>query len=291
VASQATGHRPGPPPFTTTAVMSQARDENFPVASRVLPRALRPHLLAIYGFARLVDDIGDEAEGDRLALLDWAEAELGLAAAGEATHPVFVALTPTIVRFGLPLQPFRDLIAANRQDQLVTRYATFDELVGYCRLSAAPVGRLVLMVLGHATADRLALSDRVCIGLQLVEHLQDVAEDAAAGRVYLPVEDLTTFGCPTEDLVAPEHRAALRDTIAHEVRRARDLLADGAPLAASLPGRARLTVAAFSAGGAAALDAIERASYDVVGHRCRPTAFGLARRWLGVLVRGRKGPK
>jgi squalene synthase HpnC len=278
------------PSFSASDVMSQAGSENFPVASRALPRALRPHFLAVYGFARLVDDIGDEADGDRMAELDWAEAELERAAAGIAEHPVFVALAPTIARFDLPLDPFRTLIAANRQDQTVTRYATFDDLVAYCMLSAAPVGRLVLLLLEAATAERVARSDRVCIGLQLVEHLQDVAEDARAGRIYLPLEDLALFGFPTEALSKPEvllddeHRPALRDVVAYEVRRARALLADGAALSASLRLRPRLAVAAFSAGGEAALDSIERASYDVVAHRCRPRRGRFAARWLATCL-------
>jgi squalene synthase HpnC len=208
VASPATGHPVSSPPFTASDVMSQAGSENFPVASRVLPRALRPHFLAVYGFARLVDDIGDEADGDRMAQLNWAEAELDRAAVGTAKHPVFVALAPTIARFDLPLDSFRALIAANRQDQTVTRYETFDDLVAYCMLSAAPVGRLVLSLLEAATPERVARSDRVCIGLQLVEHLQDVAEDARAGRIYLPLEDLALFGLPTEVLSEPVRRCA-----------------------------------------------------------------------------------
>jgi squalene synthase HpnC len=263
--------------------MSQADTENFPVASRVLPRVIRSHLMAVYGFARLVDDIGDEAEGDRLAQLDWAEAELDRAALGIAQHPVFRSLTPTIERFALPLAPFRALIAANRQDQVVTRYATFDDLVAYCMLSAAPVGQLVLSILEVATPERVARSDRVCIGLQLVEHLQDVAEDAQMGRIYLPLEDLTLFGCPPDRLLDDRHRGALRDVVAHEVRRARGLLADAAPLSASLPFRARLAVAAFGAGGAAALDSIERAQFDVIAQRCRPRPRRFATRWLGTL--------
>jgi squalene synthase HpnC len=270
--------------------MSQAGSENFPVASRALPRALRPHFLAVYGFARLVDDIGDEAAGDRMAQLDWAESELDRAAVGTAEHPVFVALTSTIARFDLPFDPFRALIAANRQDQTVTRYATFDDLVSYCMLSAAPVGRLVLLLLEVATPERVERSDRVCIGLQLVEHLQDVAEDAGAGRIYLPLDDLALFGLPTEALSEPEvllddeYRPALRDVVAYEVRRARALLADGQALSASLRLRPRLAVAAFSAGGQAALDAIERASYDVVANRCRPQRRRFAARWLATSV-------
>jgi squalene synthase HpnC len=272
--------------------MSKASSENFPVASRALPRAVRHHLLAVYGFARLVDDIGDEAEGDRLAQLDWADAELDRAALGTAEHPVFRTLAPTITRFGLPLAPFRALIEANRQDQSVTRYATFDDLVAYCMLSAAPVGQLVLAILGAATPERIERSDRVCIGLQLVEHLQDVAEDAQMARIYLPLEDLALFGCPPDALVDEANRPALRDVVAHEVRRARELLAEGAPLSASLPLRARLAVAAFSAGGGAALDSIERASFDVVAVRCRPTPRRFASRWLATaLLPSRHGPK
>jgi squalene synthase HpnC len=284
VASASTGHPLREPSLTASAVMSQARSENFPVASRVLPRAVRSHLLAIYGFARLVDDIGDEAEGDRLAQLDWAEDELARAAAGTAVHPVFTALAPTMARFELSQEPFQNLIEANRQDQTVTRYATFDDLVAYCMLSAAPVGRLVLAIFEVATPERIAQSDRICIGLQIVEHLQDVAEDAQAGRIYLPTEDLVLFGCPPEALLEPRHRGALRDTVAYEVRRARELLADGAALAASLTFRPRLAVAAFSAGGEAALDSIEKSSFDVVAHRCRPRPRRLARHWIGTLA-------
>jgi squalene synthase HpnC len=264
--------------------MAQARAENFPVASRLLPRALRSHLLALYGFARLVDDIGDEATGDRLAQLDWAEAELARAMAGEAEHPVFRALTPTIRRFALSREPFVDLIDANRQDQIVRRYATFEDLEAYCMLSAAPVGRLVLAVFERSTPERVERSDRVCVGLQLVEHLQDVAEDAEAGRVYLPLEDLARHRCDPDRLTEQDQRQALCRTVAHEVGRARGLLAYGAPLARSLPLRLRLAVAGFSAGGAAALDSIERARGDVIAIRCRPRPSGFARRWLGILL-------
>jgi squalene synthase HpnC len=264
--------------------MAQANSENFPVASHLLPRAIRPHLLALYGFARLVDDIGDESDGDRLSELDWAEQELDRAAAGEAQHPVFVPLSRTIGELDLPLQPFRDLIDANRMDQSVTRYADFDALVGYCMLSAAPVGRLVLAVLGCSTPERVAQSDRVCVGLQIAEHLQDVAEDAANGRVYLPLADLASCGCVVDRLLDPDQRSALRATVSLEVRRARALLADGAVLSRGLPLRARLAVAGFSAGGAAALDAIERASFDVIAQRCPPRTRRFLRRWLGTLL-------
>jgi squalene synthase HpnC len=259
------------------AVMSQAGDENFPVASRLLGRRARRHLLAIYGFARLVDDIGDEAEGDRLALLDWADEELDRVYAGQGPeHPVMRALAPTVRECALPAEPFRRLIEANRSDQAVTRYDSFDELLDYCRLSAAPVGELVLHVFGAATTERLALSERICAGLQVTEHLQDIAEDYARGRVYLPADDLARFGCDEDDLRAATATPELRALIAFEADRARALLAHGAPLARRLSPRPGLAVAAFVAGGRAALDALARAGYDVLAERARPTRRGFA---------------
>jgi squalene synthase HpnC len=239
------------------AVMRQARSENFTVASAILGRARRRHLMAIYGFARLVDDVGDEVAGDRLALLDSVEAELdAVYAGGEPEHPVMVALAPTIRECGLPAEPFRRLIEANRRDQAVTRYVTFEELLDYCRLSAAPVGELVLGVFGAATPERVALSDSICAALQIVEHLQDISEDYARDRVYIPREDLVRFGCDDRDL-SGEPSAGLRALVAFEAARARSMLAAGAPLARTLSLRPRLAVAGFVAGGRAALDALE----------------------------------
>ncbi len=270
--------------YALGALAAKAQSENFPVASRILPRDVRTNLMAIYGFARLADDIGDEAQGDRLALLDWLETELDRAAVGTATHPVFVQLSPVIRELDLSLEPFRCLIEANRVDQRVKRYRTFDDLVDYCMLSAAPVGRLVLAVFGVSTAGRVALSDKVCIGLQLVEHLQDVGEDARRGRVYLPLEDMERFGCGELELFATSSGPALRGLVAMEARRARGLLAAGAPLAASLPVRPRAAVAGFCAGGMAALDSIGLAAHDVLQVRCRPSRVGFARRALPAFV-------
>jgi squalene synthase HpnC len=256
---------------------AKAGRENFPVASRLLPRGVRSDLMAIYGFARLTDDIGDEAEGDRLALLDWLDDELELAASGNAIHPVFQRLTPVIEAHQLSLEPFRALIEANRVDQSVHRYQSFDDLVGYCMLSAAPVGQLVLAIFDVVSPTRIKYSDSVCIGLQLVEHLQDVAEDAHHGRIYLPLDDLAQFDCTEEDLLAATSSAALRELIAMEVLRARELLSEGAPLTKSLPLLPRVAVAGFVAGGLAALDSIGRASYDVLSVRCKPSKLGVAR--------------
>jgi squalene synthase HpnC len=256
-------------------VAARARHENFPVATRLLPRDERANLMAIYAFARMTDDIGDEATGDRVALLDWLDDELDLAFAGEAIHPVFQRLTATIASLDLSPDPFRALIEANRVDQRVTRYQSFDDLVGYCMLSAAPVGHLVLAVFHASTPERIALSDKICIALQIVEHLQDVGEDARAGRIYLPQADLERFGCLEEDLLAPSANRPLREVVAFEAERAAALLNEGAPLATTLPWRPRIAVEGFVAGGLSVIDALKAADFDVLATHCRPTKRSL----------------
>jgi squalene synthase HpnC len=241
--------------------------------------------MAIYGFARLVDDIGDEAEGDRLALLDVLEADLDRVYDGEPRHPLMQRLALTVRACGMPRRPFERLIEANRRDQVQARYATFGELVGYCDLSANPVGELVLYVFGVATPERIELSDRVCTALQLVEHWQDVAEDFARGRVYLPAEDLERFGVTDADLQASDDSSLspsgrrtgerLRELMAFEVARAHELLDEGAPLVGTLRGRARVAVAGYVGGGRANADAIVGAGYDVLAGP--PKASGAAR--------------
>jgi squalene synthase HpnC len=243
--------------------MAQAGLENFRVASRALPQTLRSDLYALYGFARLVDDLGDEARGDRDELLDWLEGDLEALYAGHPRHELMRRLLPTVLAHSIPPEPFLRLIAANRQDQKVSRYETFDDLVAYCRLSADPVGHLVLYVFDSATPDRMRLSDKICTALQVVEHLQDVAEDLARGRVYLPQEDLRQIGCSEVDLAKQPAPHQVRHLIAYESARARRLLEEGAPLARTLPLRARVAVTGFVSGGLAAIRAIERAGYDV----------------------------
>ncbi len=270
------------------AIMAKSGRENFPVASPLLPRGTRSHLLAIYGFARLVDDLGDEAPGDRLAGLDWLERELDLVYEGTPGHPLMRLLVTTVNRFDVPDEPFRKLIEANRQDQRVRSYATYEDLLAYCELSANPVGHLVLYVFEAATADRMKLSDSVCSGLQLTEHWQDVREDLERGRIYLPQEDLARFGCSVDDLGASRPTEAFARLMAFEVERARKLLALGAPLVARLRGRPAVAVAAFVAGGRSALDAIVRAGYDVLGRSPRPSKparmWGLVRTLVEVKV-------
>ena len=246
------------------SILAQARAENFPVALRLLPRETRRHLLAIYGFARLADDLGDEAPGDRMAQLGWLEADLDRAYAGHPEHPLLQRLAPTLGALDLPRQPFVDLIDANRQDQRVRRYASYAELEQYCQLSANPVGRLVLHVFGVATPERIALSDAVCTGLQIVEHCQDVAEDLAQGRIYLPAEDLARFGCGEDDLGASTAGPALRGLLRFEMDRVRGLLEAGERLIGTLTGWPRLAIAGFTAGGYAAVDSIRRSGFDVL---------------------------
>jgi squalene synthase HpnC len=270
------------------AVMAQAREENFPVASRFLPAPQRRQLLAIYGVARLIDDVGDESPGDRGRLLDWLDGEIDLVfAAGRPEHPAMRELAAVVAQSPLPEQPFRALVQANRQDQEVTRYETFDQLLGYCRLSAAPVGELVLHIFGAATPDRLAQSERICAGLQVVEHIQDVSEDYSRGRIYMPGVDMRRFGCGEAELAAPRASASLRALLAFEAGRAATLLDEGAPLALTLPPRPRVALACFVAGGRAALHALAKASYDVCPYPTRPRTRRAFARAFARAVRGR----
>jgi squalene synthase HpnC len=288
--------------------LDKAAHENFPVAPFFLPRDWREDLMAVYGFARLVDDIGDgdlapggddarllgvsatEAE-NRLLLLDAFEADLHRVFAGSAgsddppRHPLLRRLQPTVRRRSLTPGPFLGLIAANRQDQLVTRYETYDDLLAYCELSANPVGRLVLAVTGTSTPERVRRSDAICTALQIVEHLQDVSEDLGRDRVYLPVTDMKRFHVREADLAAKTAGASVRALVAYEAQRARDLLNEGAPLVGSVHGRLRLLLAGFVAGGRAAIRAIAAADYDVLPGPPKPGKLQLLRE-VGVTLRG-----
>ena len=259
-------------PTSAGSVAARARTENFPVASFLFPRALRPHLRAVYGFARLVDILGDELEGDRLEALDELEAELEACYEGEPTWQVMRALQPTIRACDLPREPFLRLIEANRIDQRVADYETWEELKSYCVHSADPVGRLVLGVVGRTEPELVALSDDVCTGLQLVNFLQDVPRDLALGRVYLPAEDRRRFA--VTELAEPNE--PLRRLLEFEAGRARGLLGSGEELGRRLGGRVGRGVALFARGGLAALEALERADWDVFTQRPRPSRARLA---------------
>jgi squalene synthase HpnC len=266
------------------SVAKRARGENFPVASLAFPRELRPHIRALYAYARLVDILGDELEGGRearLAALDELEREVDAAYRGTATWPVLVELQPTIREFDLPREPFSRLIEANRIDQRISEYESWDDVKRYCVHSADPCGRLVLGVLRHLDdAEAVALSDDVCTGLQLVNFLQDVPRDVALGRVYLPAEDRRRF--EVTDLDRPN--APLRRMLEFEAERARHLLGSGDPLGRRLGGRTGRAVAAFARGGLAAVDALERAEFDVFSSRPKPSRVRLARTAMGALV-------
>ncbi|MDD5220873.1 MAG: squalene synthase HpnC, partial [Candidatus Bipolaricaulis sp.] len=252
---------------------TRAEGENFSVISWLAPRAMREPLAAVYAFCRTVDNLGDEdwavagRAGDRIALLDEFEGELDRAYTGAPRHPIFVALRPTIERFGLPRELFARLIEANRMDQHAKRYATFADLLRYCEHSATPVGRLVLALYGRGGDEECALSDATCIGLQLANFWQDVKRDYAIGRVYLPQNEMAEYGVRDEDLAAATASESLRRLLRFQVERTRDYFARGLPLLDRVSGHLRVDLALFSRGGLAILDKIERQGYDTLGRR------------------------
>lgn len=253
------------------ALRRQQHAENFPVALRLLPRRLRTNLVAVYDVARVIDDLGDHAAGDRTALLTAFGRDLAtIWDGGQPQHPVLRRLAPVVAARGLDREPFERLVQANLVDQRVHRYATYQQLRGYCTLSADPVGRIVLALFGRVTPATTELSDRVCTALQLIEHWQDVAEDRRAGRVYLPQEDFAAFGVTETDLDGPVASPALRRLMAFQLSRAAELLDSGAPLVGLLHGWARLAVGGYVAGGRATLDALRRADGDVLAGPPRP---------------------
>jgi squalene synthase HpnC len=263
-------------------IAARAAGENFPVGSFLSPRPPHPHVRALYCYARLVDELGDAYEGDRLAALDELEREVELTFDGEPSWPVLRNVQPTVREFALPREPFLRLIEANRIDQRVAEYETWDELKQYCVRSADPCGRLVLGVLRKLDDDGLvAASDSVCTGLQLVNFLQDVPRDLALGRVYLPAEDRRRFGDPPLDRPGAE----LRELLRFEAVRAGELLGAGAVLRDRIGGRLGRAVALFARGGLAALDALESAGWDVFTQRPKPSRARLAREAALTLVR------
>ncbi len=254
--------------------------ENFTVASWLLPRTLRPHMYAIYAYCRGVDDLGDEAEGDRLALLDGWETELRACYKGTPSDPRFVALAETVRAFDIPAEPFLRLVEANRRDQRVSRYSTFDELLEYCSHSANPVGHLVLYLFGYRDPQRQRLADATCTALQLTNFWQHVSVDLDKGRLYMPLEDVARFGCREEEILARRDSEAFRRLMAFQVRRTRQLFERGLDLIPLVRGRLRLDLRLFSLGGLAVLEAIERLDYDVLSQR--PQLSKVRKAWLAV---------
>lgn len=252
------------------SVLGQAGAENFPVASRLFPSDIRRDLLSVYAFARLADDIGDEAAGDRPALLDWLSRELdAVFDGGEPSHPSMVRLATTIRGRALPRDPFDRLVEANRRDQTITRYETFRALREYCSLSANPVGELVLRICHLWTPERAALSDDFCTGLQLVEFWQDLGEDAAKGRLYLPLEDVDRFGLTSRELLAGALDERFERLMRFEGGRTRTFLLRGRDLSRSIGERIGLAVRLFAAGGLAALEDLERRRFDTFAATAR----------------------
>jgi squalene synthase HpnC len=243
--------------------------ENFNVVSWLLPQRLHQHFYNVYAYCRWADDLGDEIadSGRALQLLDGWERELEACYAGRPAHPVFVALQPTVKAFDIPIEPFRDLLKAFRQDQTVHRYADWEAVLGYCRYSANPVGRLVLYLCGYRDAERQQLSDFTCTALQLANFWQDVARDLEKDRIYIPLDALARHALGEQDLFAktfdPRYASLMRDLIAYT----RELFARGRPLAAKVVPELRVDIELFSRGGLAVLEAIERMGYDTLHHR------------------------
>jgi squalene synthase HpnC len=267
--------------------LARSHYENFSVASWFLPRHLRQHFFNVYAYCRISDDLGDEV-GDSAAsleLLDQWEMQLNACYDGCPRHPVFVALAETVHKFQIPRHEFSDLLTAFRQDQRVSRYETFDDLLGYCRNSANPVGHLVLYLCGYRDAERQLLSDRTCTALQLANFWQDVTADFAKGRIYLPLEDLRRFGVSAEEIRSGENTSAFREMMKFEVERAREWFTQGMPLIAKVDRALAVDIALFSRGGQEILNAIERQDYAVLGRR---PAISKSRK-LSLVVRAALG--
>jgi squalene synthase HpnC len=275
--------------------LARSHYENFSVATWFLPGRLRQHFCNVYAYCRISDDLGDEVgdTGDALALLDQWEAELNACYDGHPKHPVFVALAETVETFKIPKHEFSDLLRAFRQDQTVTRYESFDDLLGYCRYSANPVGHLVLYLCGYNDAERQQLSDFTCSALQLANFWQDVSVDYAKGRIYLPIESLRRFGVSEEDIASNRNTQAFREMMRVEVERARQWFRRGLPLVEKVDRELAIDLELFSRGGQEILNSIERQDFAVLGQRpaiSKPRKLALvARAALGKLLVKRRG--
>jgi squalene synthase HpnC len=250
--------------------LAKSHYENFSVATWFLPSHLRQHFYNVYAYCRISDDLGDEV-GDpqqSLELLNQWETELNACYAGLPKHPVFVALAETVKQFGIPQHEFSDLLIAFRQDQTVTRFETFNDVLAYCRYSANPVGHLVLYLCGYSDAERQKLSDYTCTALQLANFWQDVFVDYGKGRIYLPLEDLRRFGVTGEDIAQRRATPQFLAMMKFEVERARDWFALGLPLVKVVNRDLAIDLELFSRGGQEILNAIERQGFDVL--RARP---------------------
>ena len=264
--------------------------ENFSVATWFLPKRLRQHFYNVYAYCRISDDLGDEVGDPRasLQLLEAWQQELEACYAGCPKHPVFVALSETVQAFEIPKHEFSDLLTAFRQDQTVTRYKSFDDLLGYCKNSANPVGHLVLYLCGYKDSERQLLSDFTCTALQLANFWQDVSVDYAKGRIYLPLEDLHRFAVSEDDIAHRRNTSAFVEMMKFEVERAREWFRQGLPLIQKVSRELAVDIELFSRGGQEILNAIEAQGFAVLGRRpviSKPRKLALvARAALGKLV-------
>jgi squalene synthase HpnC len=251
------------------AQLAQTHYENFSVATWFLPKKLRQDFFNVYAYCRISDDLGDEV-GDpnaSLALLDQWQVELDACYAGTPRHPVFVALAETVQKFTIPKHEFSDLLIAFRQDQTVTRFETFDDVLAYCHYSANPVGHLVLYLCGYSDPERQQLSDFTCTALQLANFWQDVSVDYEKGRIYLPLEDLRRYRVSEEDIKQKRNTPAFCEMMKFEVNRAREWFDRGLPLIGRVNKELAVDLELFSRGGQEILNAIERQNFAVLGHR------------------------
>jgi squalene synthase HpnC len=263
------------PPFSVSAAraycsrLARSHYENFSVATALLPRPLLKHFHAVYGYCRWADDLGDETGGgdEATRLLAWWRDELERCYDGEPRHPVMIALRETIRTFGIPPEPFLNLLTAFNQDQVIKRYETYEQVLGYCRNSADPVGRLVLYLCEAFSPENARLSDYVCTGLQLANFWQDVSRDMDIGRVYIPMEDCRRFGYAEVDLRQKKYTPQFKELLRFEVDRTRDLFYRGMPLIERVPPEVRPDIELFSRFGLAVLRRIERCQYNVLAAR------------------------
>lgn len=247
--------------------------ENFPVGSILVPARLRKHFYSIYAFARIADDFADEqyesshSIEERLQLLDWWFSLLKASDSARSNHPVFVALAETRSEFGLPFTLFEDLLSAFRQDVTVQRYEDTDQLLDYCRRSANPIGRLILLLFGHREEQLHRWSDSICTALQLANHWQDVGIDLDKDRIYLPLSDLRTHGLTVEELGRKEANSAFKELLRYEVGCAQKLFDQGKPLCTAVSGRLGLELRVVWLGGTTILDGIKANDFDVFNRR------------------------
>jgi squalene synthase HpnC len=249
--------------------LAKTHYENFSVATWFLPAKLRQHFYNVYAYCRISDDLSDEVGNPQqsLELLDQWEGELNACYAGQPRHPVFVALQETLKQFGIPKHEFSDLLIAFRQDQTVTRFDTFQDILGYCRYSANPVGHLVLYLCGYSDAERQQLSDYTCTALQLANFWQDVAVDYGKGRIYLPLEGMGRYGVSEDDIAQRRATPQFIALMKSEVARAREWFERGLPLVKKVSKELALDIELFSRGGQEILNAIERQGFDVLSRR------------------------